>query len=589
MSTAAVVNGAAAPPPEVDIDSEFRLVAIDAIVPSETNPRKTRDQGKLNELAESIRQHGVIQPIVVRLYKANVVNKGANYEIVAGERRWRAARIAGLEVVPVRVRNLSDQQVVEIQVIENLQREDVHPLEEAAGFESLIRNYGYSAGAIAGKIGCHESYVHKRLRLARLIEPARKAFAAGEISLNHAILLARLDSVELQKQGFELCFKDDYDHITQKRARIAVPAKLLDSRIRGQIFLDLGSAPWSKQDPDLVPKAGACLQCTKRTGAHGMLFDDEEDQKKRRDHCLDRTCFETKRQAVVQVTVRQIVDKTGEEPALVATGWCDDKQLKKLGAIRQHSYQAIGNKNQRCEHAEKAVVVYGNNVGHTIEICRESKCKKHHPNNFSGTRSPQLEAAERKRKLEEKVNAAYRRALFLANYEALKKVDPERKDLDILANFLINRLHHDAKRDFCKALALEPTKKQFGVDYDAPLRKLYAALADDQVQSFLVAMSFVDALGSFGSEAAKKLAAYAKTVGVDPAAIRKEIAAPILAKAKKSAAAAKAKTKAVAKPAPKKGKAKAAAAGEPEIEDADPDHYDTDWHDGAGDDEDGVV
>ena len=565
--------------PEVDVDSEFRVIAVSSIAPSRTNPRKTRDPGKLNELAESIRAHGIIQPIVVRATNP-AVPVAAKYEIVAGERRWAAAKIAGLEVVPVRVRNLTDQQVVEIQVIENLQREDVHPLEEAAGFEALIRDYAYSASAIAEKIGCHESYVHKRLRLARLIEPAREAFAAGDISLNHAILLARLDSVELQKQGFELCFEDDYDHITQKRSKIAVPAKSLDLRIREQIFLDLSSAPWNKHDPDLVTKAGACLQCRKRTGAHGMLFDDEDDMKKRRDHCLDRECFETKRQAVVQITTREIAEKTGEEPARVVTGWCDDRQLKKLGAIREFSYRTIKNKNDRCEHAEKAVVVYGSQTGHTIEICRESTCKKHNRHSFSSLRRTGAEeAAERRRKTEARIDGAWKRELWLRTWNAVKELETERKDWDVVAKCLIERIGNDSRRELLHVLKLQPAKKQFGNDNQTPLEKYYKALPDDQALSFLVALSMSWSLLGWGGKV-KDLEKYARELKLDPAAIRKEIAAPILAKAKKAAVNEKAKKRAEAADQKKGVKVRAvpAAAGDgPEIEDADPDQYDTDF------------
>lgn len=170
----------------------LEMVSLDQLKPSKTNPRKRFDEHALNELAESIKKQGIVQPILVR---AN----GSGYEIVAGERRFRAAKIAGLVDVPVIVRELKDQDVLEIQVIENLQRMDLHPLEEAEGYRQLMRlpkPHCYDAAKIAEHVGRSVKYVYDRIKLLDLIEPLQKDFRDDKITAGHAILLARLSSAD---------------------------------------------------------------------------------------------------------------------------------------------------------------------------------------------------------------------------------------------------------------------------------------------------------------------------------------------------------------------------------------------------------
>lgn len=173
----------------------LKEIRLDEIATSPTNQRKSFDKARLDELSRSIEQKGVIEPLVVRSRK-----KGG-YEIVAGERRFRAAKLAGLEAVPCVVRELSDVEVLEVQTIENLQREDLHPLEEAAGYEALIKKAGYDVENVAARIGKPTRYVYDRVKLLQLIAPIREVFLAGEVTVGHAILLARL-SPKAQAQIF---------------------------------------------------------------------------------------------------------------------------------------------------------------------------------------------------------------------------------------------------------------------------------------------------------------------------------------------------------------------------------------------------
>lgn len=159
-----------------------------------TNPRKYFDAAAMAELVESVKAHGVLQPVLLRPFpskKGLLLGGGVAYELVAGERRLRAARTAGLDKIPALVRDLSDDEVLEIQVVENLQRQDLHPLEEADGYQQL-RRAKYDVARIAERVGRSVAYIYDRLRLANLCADARQLFADGEITAGHAILLARL-------------------------------------------------------------------------------------------------------------------------------------------------------------------------------------------------------------------------------------------------------------------------------------------------------------------------------------------------------------------------------------------------------------
>ena len=196
--TARELVAPAAPAPIV----AMHLVLLDAVLPSSTNPRKHFDQAKLDGLAESIRQKGVLEPILVR-----TTPEGRNVELVAGERRVRAARAAGLKEIPAVVRDLTDQEVLEIQVVENIQRDDLTPLEEAEGYARLAKT-GYDVAHIAEKIGRSVKYVYDRMKLTDLVKEAKELLDAGTITAGHAILLARLKPedqervIEIDSEGY---------------------------------------------------------------------------------------------------------------------------------------------------------------------------------------------------------------------------------------------------------------------------------------------------------------------------------------------------------------------------------------------------
>lgn len=159
---------------------------VKTLHPSPTNPRKSFPEDKMAELIESVKRVGVMQPLLVRNWPADYPHTGSDfpfYEVVAGERRYRAAVAAGLTLVPVLVRDLSDGEVLELQMIENLQREDIHPIEEAEGYQLMMDRQGYTADTLAEKLGKSRSYIFGRLKLLALDEEARRLFRGGLVFL----------------------------------------------------------------------------------------------------------------------------------------------------------------------------------------------------------------------------------------------------------------------------------------------------------------------------------------------------------------------------------------------------------------------
>ncbi len=174
-----------------------RELAVDQLQPGKYQPRSRMDQEALKELAESIKAQGVIQPILARPAGAG------RFEIIAGERRWRAARMAGLQAVPVVIRDIPDHQALAVALIENIQREDLNPLEQASGIQRLTNEFGLTHQAAADALGRSRAAITNLLRLLELAPPVRELLADGTLDMGHAralLALPALQQVELAKE-----------------------------------------------------------------------------------------------------------------------------------------------------------------------------------------------------------------------------------------------------------------------------------------------------------------------------------------------------------------------------------------------------
>ena len=344
--------------------SGYKTLPLSMLQESSTNPRRTFEPTKLVELAHSLSVHGLIQPITVR-------PMGDAYEIVAGARRFRAAQIAELAAVPVRILDLSDEQTLEVQIIENSQRQDVHPYEEAAGYQRLLDLPGYTVEGLVQKTGRSQSHIYARLTLLALISEVATAFQEERITASHANLIARLP-VDRQADAFEQCWRKDY----QDREPHLLPAKNVAAWIQANLYLSLSAAPFDREDPSLNPAAGACTTCPRRSGFNTSLFCDVQG-----DQCLDSLCYQTK---IANHLDREIAARPGL--VQIEEGWRRANE-QKPDAVRRGFYREIepsvdnpdAEPTSPCEAAKSALIVYGQHVGTFLTVCIDNRCPVHDP------------------------------------------------------------------------------------------------------------------------------------------------------------------------------------------------------------------
>ena len=184
-------------------DGRTTTLRLDQLQPGKYQPRTRLDEGSLYELAESIRSQGVMQPLLVRPVPG-AANGSAPYEVIAGERRWRAARLAGLAEVPVLVREVGDETAAVMALIENMQREDLNPLEEAQGLRRLTEEFGLTHEAAAQAVGRSRSAASNLLRLLQLAEPVQLMLRAGDLDMGHARALLALDGARQITSAHEI-------------------------------------------------------------------------------------------------------------------------------------------------------------------------------------------------------------------------------------------------------------------------------------------------------------------------------------------------------------------------------------------------
>lgn len=276
--------------------TDFKMIALSEINPDPNQPRKFFDPVALESLTNSIQKDGVLQAIVVR-----PVN--GTYMIVCGERRFKAATAAGLPEIPATIRPLNDEQALEIQFIENIQRDDVHPMDEATTFKQMLENklHPYTIEDIAAKINKPVSYVSHRLVLNNLIPDLQKEFWSGKFLIGHAVLFARLtheDQKEVRKHAKEWSGKE-YKSINE-----------LKDHIERNIMHVLSKAPFKKDDPTLNPAMGPCTTCPFKSGNNPSLFNDIKEQ----DRCFRPGCYEKK---LSSHTIKAVTEALENEPETV--------------------------------------------------------------------------------------------------------------------------------------------------------------------------------------------------------------------------------------------------------------------------------
>jgi ParB/RepB/Spo0J family partition protein len=523
-------------------DIQQRMIPLAAIVASDTNPRKTFNKAKLEELTQSIKLHGVMQPILVR-----PVDDGEKFRIVAGERRFKASQAAGRAEIPAMVRPLTDAQALELQVIENNQREDLHPLEEAEGYEALLKckhedGSKYTVVEIATKVSRTRGYVYQKLKLCALCPEARKAFYDEKIDFSKALLLARIVGDNLQRAALK--------EISEKNAWGGEPMNFRDAQrhVQQHYMLALDKAPFSTADATLVPKAGACADCPKRTGNAPELFNDV----KSGDVCTDPGCFDSKRSAHTVRLVEAAKAKgqeviTGKDAKKIAPHGTHD--LKGYLALDQSLWTGKDNKTVRQllgKDSPKPVLLEDPQTHELIEVVKEKdadpilKAKLPKPAKTSGGN----DFAKKQREKEQKARQEreLRQRIYFAGRDHVAKSGLQTEDVRMIVAAVWARHWHDHKKAIAPWWFPDDVGKGKKVDRIDTLTKRIATMDGGDLLRLLVDCAIVGSIAttSYGAAAAAdEVEAFAKRHGVDVAGLKRQAAIDAKAKADGKASAKK--------------------------------------------------
>lgn len=332
---------------------ELVLLRITDIEPNPVNPRKSFDQAALEELAASIREVGVLQPVVV-------VPAGERYRLVAGERRWRAAQLAGREEIPAIVReDLSREQEAQITLIENLQRRDLNPIEEARGLQALTRDHGWTQEALAEKLGVTQGHISNRIRLLELPEEVQDSISRGILSAAHGRALLTIKAVPafLKEMAAEAVEEGWSSRELEER---------INSKIRygkAKVLFKDTTITW--ENP--VFDTSECEGCRYVVRITDRWADDD----KKKPYCLNPKCWEKKQKEAQDLKRKQ------EKEKLKAKG----KTLLKLDKLPSDSYVRFSSHEMsqidraKCEGCENRTAAEGYG-GELVEICLNPECVK---------------------------------------------------------------------------------------------------------------------------------------------------------------------------------------------------------------------
>jgi ParB family transcriptional regulator, chromosome partitioning protein len=466
---------------------QFTELALDLIEPSSSNPRRHRSKTQDAELMASILTHGILTPLLVR-----PLPERGKYQIAAGHRRYEAAKNLSLTTVPVQIRDMEDTEYTEILHVENLQREDVHPLDEAIGYKELVERGGYDVTTLAARIGKSETHVYQRLKLNDLIKEGQKLFIEGAIGFGHAVILARLD----RKQQKEILANHLFSYQNEP-----VSVRDLSDYVRRYLYLDLENVPWPLDDPELVQAAGACAACPKRTGSNPSLFTDMQ-----HNTCTDRSCFEKKMLAHIQ---RQLDSR----PNVLRFSDYPTNHKKDVTVLTGATCRRLWNKEDRCQFVEEAIFIDGNERGKIVSVCRNKDCPKHGVHSRSA-RGDNSDAVNRKK---HRIEKTFRQKLFAEISNKVKSL-PGDKVTRIVVRAMWRRVASDSKRALLKAAGHEVPREsieQFG-------DRLIEKATPIELGKMMVCMSIAEELmvPTYQPGRAEMMLRLAEVYGIDVKAVR---------------------------------------------------------------------
>lgn len=524
----------AAMPDPTEMLSEYREILLEHIEPSATNAqamrRKAFDKPAIAELASSIAQLGLAQPILVRPIPTTG-KKGGHYEIVAGERRYLAFEHLGRERIPCTVRHLGDEQVVELQLIENLQREDLHPMHEAESYDELVHKFGHQAEEIATKVGKSRSYVYNRMKLLALSPACRKAFYDGALSASIAEKIARISAHNVQDEALEAVLGFPHAKETWKR-REPMSFRQAMQYINENFTLDLSEAPFPTKDEKLNG-VGPCTTCPKRSGNAPELFPEI----KKKDTCTDPACFAGKVRAFGQRELERLKAEgveviTGAEAKKIAPNGTENNYELKGGYVNAHRETWIGNRHIVPAKALKpggaTTFVQEPGSGKIVELVHESQLKKKSERSSGKPDKYQLEQQQKAKSAKEQT--ALRRAVFAAIAAKGKWQPPPMR---VLADLVAETMDYDAGEALMELLGVpKPATKGY---HDRLLAYVKGLKTPLELSTFVAQAYVADELHVSSYDVHRKfprLEAAAKYARVDVGKIKRELAPKKKPKAK---------------------------------------------------------
>lgn len=380
---------------------DYRPIRWKDLQTSPTNPRRRIVERTIESLAASIRTQGVLEPLIVR-------EKGAKYEIVCGERRYRAAQVAAVTELPCLVRDLSDQQVLDIQIHENLHREDVHPMDEAYGYQFLREKLGCDVTDLALRVGKSEGYVLNRLKLNSLIKEAQKDIDDSHLPLVYALEIAKY-TPEIQQCIYGEVYRKENKYQGGNYIHVPIKGQTVSWRsfiewINTNIHHLLSKAPFDARATNLRADGLACIKCPDRTGAAVSLF--EPNQIGKKDACLNPACYKQKAENHVQVRRIELAEISKIEPSEVpmVRSFCYSSGKDYLGSESATVIDGAkrGGSTKNCKKAVSGIDIEADNYGKTVQVClKSSGCKIHWPHGEASSaksakgKSSEEEAAEK--------------------------------------------------------------------------------------------------------------------------------------------------------------------------------------------------
>ncbi len=485
-------------PAAVDLIGKQKAVPLTQIELPPSNTRKYLDAAKLKELTISIKQQGVLSPILLRQVSGS--NGHAQYQIIAGERRFRAAQAAGLSEIPANIRTMNDAQILSANLTENLQREEIHPLDEADGLLRMKEELQLDIRAIAQRIGKDVRYVARRLALTNLIEEARADLRKERITLAHALEICRL-TPEIQPHALAACYEAKYNFNQQTKQREDAPDKTqpvrhvryLQDWIARNVHLNLEQAPFPTNETKLREDGLTCLNCPKRSGYNKTLFADI----KHADTCLDPVCYQQKVRAFLTLRGTELEAKHGKPVPLISLDYGSDADAP--GVVKRDQFEPIERKAGRCQFAEPALCADRQHFGQTKWICREATCKDHrgrvpevrsHNNAKAVNGAPTEKHQARKQELFDiKVDEATRKRAMAAVLKAFTW-PLDRAHLNETIKEFFRRIPGEHQKTIGEVLGMEAkTAERLRLDESALLDQL-TEWNDDKLAQFMMLCSF---------------------------------------------------------------------------------------------------